>query len=72
MESVVSQGLECLLSSHDPDIHGVVLLLHLLNSDPPEHTRLVVCLDQSPLSLDIKVRGLVSSGLNDIQSVPDL
>ena len=72
MERVVSQGGFRFLSSHDPDIHGVGVFPHLLNGHPPEHFPLVVWLYQSPLLLNIKVRGWVSSGLNDIHSIADL
>ena len=74
MESLVSQGTHRLLSSHDPDIHLVVLLPLLLDGDPPEYFPLiavgVIQIAQSPLN--IRIQGLVSSGLDDIQSIVDL
>ena len=73
MERVVGQGGYRVLSSHDPDIHGVGVLPHLLNGHPPEHFPLIFrrCpISQSPLNM--MVEGLVSSGLNDIHSIVDL
>ena len=74
MESVVSKGAYRVLSSHDPDVHGVVVVLpHLLNGHPPEHFPLIFrgCpISQSPLNM--KVQGLLSSGLDYIHSIVDL
>ena len=74
MESVATQGAYRVLSSHDPDIHGVVVVLpHLLNGHPPEHFPLIfrLCpISKSPLLM--KVHCLVRSGLNYIYSLVDL
>ena len=73
MERVVCQGAYRLLSSHDPDIHLVVLLPHLLDGDPPEYFPLIVGVIQiAQPPLNIKIQGLLSSGLDDIQSIANL
>ena len=74
MESVVIKDPHCLLSSHDPNIHGVVVLLpDLLNGRLPEYFPLIFGLCPIyPFPLSVTVQGSVSSGLNYVQSVVDL
>ena len=71
MESVVTHGACRDLYSHDPDVHDVVVLPNFLDGHPPKYFPLIFGpISQSPLN--IRVQGLVSSGLNDVHPVIDL